>query len=254
MVDSLAAIVLAAGAGARLAPLSLERPKALCPVGGVPLLDLALAAVARVVGAGPGTVAVNAHHGQGAVAAHVAGRAHVSVEAPEALGTAGAVAKLRPWLHGRGALVVNADVWHDADLAAMAAGWEGQRVRVLVAGEGGDRLGVRPKVIASLLPPWAIAPLPVEPSGLYEVCWRALDELGWLEVVGTEAAFVDCGTPAAYLAANLAASGGETVVGEGAVVDGEAERCVLWPGSVVRPGEVLTDAIRTSGGRTVLIR
>ena len=41
-----------------------------------------------------------------------------------------------------------------------------------------------------------------------------------MEVVRHDGPFVDCGTPAQYLAANLAASGGESVVEPGAVVDG----------------------------------
>ena len=251
----MAAIVLGAGAGTRLAPLTIERPKVLCPVGGVPLVDLAIGHVERVVGRGPAAVAVNAHHHAEAVRAHVGARAHVAVESPEALGTAGAVANLRPWLDGRAALVVNGDVWHDADLAAMVDGWDGERVRVLVAGVAGGRLPRRPDVIGSLLPPWAVAPLPVAPSGLYEVCWRALDALGRLEVAGAPGAtFLDCGTLRTYLAANLASSGGTSVVGDGAVVAGTATRCVLWPGAVVHEGEVLEDAIRTSTGRTVLVR
>jgi CTP:molybdopterin cytidylyltransferase MocA len=254
MADSLAAIVLAAGAGTRLAPLTSERPKALCPVDGVALVDVSLSAVGSVVGAGPAAVAVNANHRADEVVAHVGARAHVSVERGEALGTAGGVANLRPWLDGRSALVVNADVWHDADLAPLVAGWDGERVAVLVAGPGGGSLGRRAPVLGCLLPPWAIAPLPVAPAGLYEACWRAVDALGLLDVVGAPARHVDCGTPAAYLAANMAASGGRTVVGAGAVVDGEVERCVLWPGAVVAAGELLVDAIRTTGGRTVLIR
>lgn len=250
----MAAIVLAAGGGTRLAPLTAERPKVLCPVGGVALVDLAIGHVEPVVGGGPAAVAVNAHHHAGAIRDHLAGRAHVEVEVPEALGTAGAVANLRPWLDGRAAIVVNGDVWHDADLAAMAEGWDGERIRVLVAGPGGGRLPLRPRVIGSLLPPWAIAPLPVTPSGLYEVCWRALDALGRLEVAGVPATYQDCGTPRSYLAANLAASGGRSVVGEGAVVAGTATRCVLWPGAVVHAGEVLEDAIRTTAGRTVHVR
>lgn len=226
----------------------------LCPVGGVPLVDLALRHVEPLVGEGTAHVAVNAHHHAGALADHLGDRAHVAVEAPLALGTAGGVANLRPWLDGRAAVVVNGDVWHDADLAALAGGWDGQRVRVLVAGTGGGSLPRRPRVIGSVLPPWAIAALPVAPSGLYEVCWRALDALGRLEVVGADVAYVDCGTPGAYLAANLAASGGRTVVGEGAVVAGTATRSVLWPGAVVHADEVLVDAVRTTGGRTVLIR
>ena len=42
MGDSLAAVVLAAGSGTRLAPLTWVRAKALCPVGGRPLVDSAL--------------------------------------------------------------------------------------------------------------------------------------------------------------------------------------------------------------------
>ncbi len=63
----------------------------------------------------------------------------------------------------------------------------------------------------------------------------------------------DFQTPADYLAANLAATGGATA-GAGAVVAGVTERCVLWPGAVVGTGEVLREAIRTSAGRTVLVR
>src|SRR4051794_23879900 len=107
MLPSVAGLVLAAGAGSRLRPLTRFPPKPLCPVAGVPLLDGNLARVAAVVGSGPEHVAVNAHHHANQLAAHVAGRAHLSVEEPEALGTAGAVAHLRPWLAGRPVLVVN---------------------------------------------------------------------------------------------------------------------------------------------------
>ena len=60
-------------------------------------------------------------------------RVHRSWEAPDALGTAGALGALRPWIDGRGALVVNADSWSDADLSVLTDGWDGRRVRVLMA-------------------------------------------------------------------------------------------------------------------------
>ena len=66
--------------------------------------------------------------------------------------------------------------------------------------------------------------------------------------------WADCGTPASYLAANLQWSGGESVVGAAAVVDGSIERCVLWPGTVVRRNEHLVDAIRAADHMTVLVR
>ena len=87
-------LVLAAGEGRRLLPLTRLRPKPLCPVGGRPLLDLAVDR-ARTATA---SVAVNVHHGRAAIEDHLAGGAadgagvHVSVEKAEALGTAGAVA------------------------------------------------------------------------------------------------------------------------------------------------------------------
>jgi MurNAc alpha-1-phosphate uridylyltransferase len=252
MADILAAIVLGAGAGSRLRPLTRFRPKVLCPIGNVPLLDANVERVAAVVGAGPAHVAVNAHHGAEEVVAHVGARAHLSVEEPEALGTAGAVAHLRGWLDGRAALVVNGDSWSTIDLVALVDGWDGNHVRVLVAGAPVLAPGVG--VLGSLLPPDVIAGLPHRPAGLYEACWLPLQAAGQIEVVGGEGTFVACDRPRDYLAANLLASGGASVVGDGAVVDGELVRSVVWPGGRVEAGEVLVDAIRVGERTTVLVR
>src|SRR5436190_16800082 len=96
-VDDLAAVVLAAGAGTRLRPLTRLRPKALCPVDNVPLVDLAVGRARTVTSA----VAVNAHHGRALMEAHLPRRVHLSIEAPEALGTARALGQLRDWMAGR---------------------------------------------------------------------------------------------------------------------------------------------------------
>jgi MurNAc alpha-1-phosphate uridylyltransferase len=254
MVDSLAAIVLAAGAGTRLAPLTSVRPKALCPVGDRPLVDHALDRVEAVVGAGPERVAVNAHHHREQLVAHVGGRVSVSVEEPVALGTAGAVARLRPWLDGRAVLVVNGDAWAPDDLTPLVEGWDGQRVRVLVASDAGAPLGPATRVLGSLLPPSAVATLPEGVSGLTTVCWGPAAAGGRLEQVGGPRPFVDCGRPGDYLAANLAASGGQSVVGAGAEVAGTLERSVVWPGGVVRRDEHLVDAVRVGDWLTVVVR
>ena len=248
--DEVVGVVLAAGAGTRLRPLTWERPKALCPVADVPLVDLALARLAPLVGA----VAVNVHHGRAAVEGHFATRpdVHVSVEEPAALGTAGALGQLRPWIAGRSVAVLNADAWCPDPLDALFAGWDGARVRLLLV--GADTLHPRVSVAGCLLPWAAVADLAAEPTGLYGVCWRPWDDRGAVEVVRHDGAFVDCGTPADYLAANLEASGGASVLGAGAVVEGQVERAVLWPGARVEAGEVLRDAIRTPGGLTVLVR
>jgi NDP-sugar pyrophosphorylase family protein len=252
MPDSLAAVVLGAGAGERLRPLTRLLPKVLCPVDGVALVDGNLLRVQAVVGAGPASVAVNAHHGADLLGRHLAGRVHVSVEPDVALGTAGGVAHLRPWLDGRPALVVNGDTWSTVELRPVVDGWDGRRVRVVVAGEEAElRPGVR--ILGSLLPPDVIAELPHRPAGLYESCWRPAAAAGRLEVVARPGPCVPCDRPRDYLAANLAASGGRSVVGRGAVVEGVLVRSVVWPGATVRPGEVLVDAIRTPE-LTVLVR
>jgi NDP-sugar pyrophosphorylase family protein len=255
MVDSLAAVVLAAGAGTRLAPLTSVRPKALCPVGDRPLVDHALDRVEAVVGTGPERVAVNAHAHRGQLEAHVAGRAFVSVEEPVALGTAGALAQLRPWLDGRPVLVVNGDAWAPGDLRPLVEGWDGERVRVLVASDPAVPLGPATRVLGSLLSHREVLSIPDEGiSGLTTVCWGPAAAAGRLEQVGGPRAFVDCGRPRDYLAANLAASGGRSVVGEGAQVEGTLERSVVWPGGVVRRGEHLVDAVRVGEWLTVLVR
>jgi N-acetyl-alpha-D-muramate 1-phosphate uridylyltransferase len=253
----LCALVLAAGEGRRLRPLTCLRPKPLCPVGGRPLLDLAIERARTATAA----VAVNVHHGRDAIEAHLAGGnggsgVHLSVEETEALGTAGAVGRLRHWIAGRGLVVLNGDTWAPGDLAAAGEGWDRERVRVLVAGD--DRLWPpdRPaSPIAGAFVPWAqVARLEPVPSGLWEVSWRAEEAAGRLDVVRWDGPCLDCGTPARYLAANLASSEGAPVIGDGCAVEGAVVRSVLWPGTRVRRGEVLLDAVRASDGVTVLVR
>lgn len=259
-------MVLAAGAGTRLRPLTWLRPKALCPVGSVPLLDLALARVAPACSA----LAVNTHHGRALVEAHLASRpeVHLSVEEERALGTAGALGFLRDWLDGRPALVVNADAWCRPDLTAFVAGWDGERVRVLV--HGGD-FGPGARIAASLLPWSELRRLEPVPSGLYERCWAPADAAGRLDVAVYQGPFVDCGTPSSYLRANLLAAaeaGGSivdpsatvtgaidsSVVGAGAVVAGRLRSAVVWDGVEVAAGEVLEHAVRADHRVTVLVR
>ncbi|MFN2606463.1 MAG: sugar phosphate nucleotidyltransferase [Acidimicrobiales bacterium] len=252
--DDVVGVVLAAGRGARLRPLTDLVPKALCPVGGEPLVDLA---VARALAVTP-VVAVNASYRRDLVAAHIEARAapvHVSVEDPVPLGTAGALGRLRPWIDGRAVLAVNADAWHRADLAAFAAGWEGHHTRLLTVvdahrGDWGDRRYAG----AALLPAAAVAALPASPAGLWEASWRHLVPGRDLELVASGGPFFDCGTPADYLAANLAASGGRSVVGTGAVVEGTLEESVVWPGARVERTEHLRRAVRASAAATVLVR
>jgi hypothetical protein len=243
---SLAAVVLAAGEGRRLAPLTRLRPKPLCPVGSTTLLDLALDRADLVVE--PAAIAVNAHHLAEQIADHVGGRAHLSVEQPEALGTAGAVGALRSWLAGRDVLITNGDVAFDTmpDLVGFTYTWDRIRPRLLVVEDRARAdFGGRWRFAGvSLLPAAVAASLAATPSGLYEVVWRRAMLDGTLDLVATAAVFIDCADPSAYLAANLMTSGGESVVGAGATVAGAIERCVVWPGATVHPGESLVEVVR----------
>ncbi len=248
MTDSLAGIVLAAGGGTRLSPLTRLRPKALCPVGEVALVDRAIDRLRAVTA----DVAVNVHHGREQLEDHLSGRVHLSVE-DQLLGTAGGVGNLRAWLDGRDVVVVNADLVTDAALGAAVASWGRERVRLLAA----DTATFDPAMqLCGALMPWsAVRALEAVPSGLYRTSWQPAALAGRLDVVDLGAvAWFDCGTPASYLAANLWVSGGGSVIGAGATVEGVVERSVLWPGTAVAPGERLVSAIRASDGVTVLVR
>ena len=125
-------------------------------------------------------------------------------------------------------------------------------MNLVVVGE--DELHPGSRVAGAVLPWSEVVRLEPVPSGLYERSWAPALVEGRVEVVRHDGPFVDCGTPADYLAANLAANGGESVVAPGSLVAGEVVRSVVWPGSEVREGERLVDAIRFGGTRTVLVR
>lgn len=203
----LAALVLAAGRGSRLRPVTDTVPKPLLEVGGRALLDLALDRVASVVPVDPWHVAVNAHWLAERIAAHVGDRAHLSVEQPEALGTAGAVGQVRDWLADRDLLITNGDAWYDAapDLSLFVETWDRERPRLLVVHDEGrvDFEGRWRFAGASLLP-WSLAAT-LEPvlSGLYEAVWSK----GPVDLVPTDVTFVDCGTPEDLALARCLAGG-----------------------------------------------
>jgi GTP:adenosylcobinamide-phosphate guanylyltransferase len=245
--DGLVGVVLGAGAGSRLRPLTDVRPKPLCPVGDRTLLDRALERVAPHVA----RTAVNAHHHADQLVAALAGRdVHVSLEQPTALGTAGALGKLRDWVDGAAVLVSNSDAYYgDGDaVGELVAGWDGDRPRLLCvrAGAASD-FGDLHYVGTALLPWWSVRDLAPVPSGLYEVSWRDLHVDGRLDLAVTRASAVDCGTPGDYLRATMLASGGAAVVEPGAAVEGEVVRSVVWAGERVGPGERLVDAVRAAG-------
>jgi N-acetyl-alpha-D-muramate 1-phosphate uridylyltransferase len=120
------AMVLAAGLGTRMRPLTDDRPKALVEVGGRALIDHVLDRLAEV---GVTTAVVNVHWFADRLEAHLAGRTRprilISDEREALLETGGGLKKARALLGDDPVFVANIDsVWIDrgdaiADLARL---------------------------------------------------------------------------------------------------------------------------------------
>jgi MurNAc alpha-1-phosphate uridylyltransferase len=114
------AMVLAAGLGTRMRPISDDVPKPLVEIGGRALLDHAIDRLAVV---GVERVVVNVHYKADMVAARLAARRQPRIEVSredELLETGGGVARALPLL-GEWFFVVNADVlWLDGKEYALA--------------------------------------------------------------------------------------------------------------------------------------
>lgn len=129
------AMVLAAGLGLRMRPITETTPKPLVAVAGRTMLDRALDHLDR---AGVTHKVVNCHWLPEKIAAHLAGRADITLS-PEAelLETGGGVAKALPLLGDGPFYVVNSDIlWTDggADsaLGRLAALWDDSRMDALL--------------------------------------------------------------------------------------------------------------------------
>ena len=118
---SIRGMILAAGFGTRLAPVTDHLPKPLLPVAGTTLLDHAVDAFQR---AGIHEVAINSHHLGDMIAQQVAGRKDAGrfsvFHEPEILGTGGALHGAREFLEAADHFVVfNGDVLCDVNLTEL---------------------------------------------------------------------------------------------------------------------------------------
>ncbi|RXF72737.1 nucleotidyltransferase family protein [Hansschlegelia zhihuaiae] len=130
-------MVLAAGLGTRMKPITDLKPKPLVEVGGRTLIDHVLD---KLADAGIERAVVNVHHHAEQMERHLAGREtpriEVSDERDALLDSGGGVVKALPLLAGDAVFVLNADTFWIAggsrNLANMAAAWDPARMDALL--------------------------------------------------------------------------------------------------------------------------
>lgn len=143
-------MVLAAGLGTRLRPLTDHRAKALVPVGDRPALAHVLD---RLRGAGISRVVVNAHHHIEQLRAFALGQAGVHVglsEETDLLGTAGGISHASALLGDGDVLLWNADILADVDVPALLAAHRDEAtlvVQPLARGQGSIGLDEAGRVV-----------------------------------------------------------------------------------------------------------
>jgi MurNAc alpha-1-phosphate uridylyltransferase len=115
-------MILAAGRGERMRPLTATLPKPMLEVGGHRLIAYHLASLARL---GVGEVVINlSWHGERIREALGDGAGHgvsirYSEEGPEPLGTGGGIVAALPLLGAEPFLLLNGDVWTDFELGRL---------------------------------------------------------------------------------------------------------------------------------------
>jgi len=119
------AMILAAGRGIRLKPITDSLPKALVEVGGISMLETV---IRRLIGAGADSLVINVHHLHHKILAFLAEKEYfglhtdISPEIYFPLETGGGLKKAACFLDdGKPFFMHNADVFTDLDLAALYA-------------------------------------------------------------------------------------------------------------------------------------
>ncbi|WP_426624809.1 sugar phosphate nucleotidyltransferase [Leifsonia sp. McL0607] len=281
MEPRVAAVVLAAGRGARLAPLTDDTPKPLLSVGGRALVDHA---IAKSRAAGARHVFVNAFHAAPALVAHLAEADDVTVRVEERLtGPAGALRLFESELQGFDAvLVVSGDTYFDDDLEPLVRSFRQFRSSLTIATVETDhayRFGVlrvaedgtvleaeeKPNVEAHekhqvstgiyCLDPTAISLLPRQGTvdfvtDLVPAVWNAGGSVRTWPLRGS---WSDVGTFATFLGANLKAArsapGGHLVHADASVEAGVhlGGSTVIGAKATVGAGATLIDTVVLDG-------
>ncbi len=131
------AMIMAAGLGTRMRPLTNDRPKPLVEVRGKALIDHA---IDRLVAAGVRMIVVNLHYRADLLKAHLAKRKDVEIRLSEEtnalLGTGGGIVKALPNFEGKPFFVHNSDsIWVEGighALERMKAMWNPDEMDALL--------------------------------------------------------------------------------------------------------------------------
>jgi mannose-1-phosphate guanylyltransferase len=218
------AIVLSAGFGSRLRPLSDEIPKPLVPVGGKSVLGLHLA---DLHAQGASQLWVNAHHHADEIVRYVRDLPFlVQVNFEETIrGTAGGIAGVREQiLFALPLIVVNGDILGSLPLGPLLAqGYDGLTMAITptLAGQGTVGVGSDGEVVRlrgqtfgeeheggnymgiACVGSRCLAQLPVEGCLVGDWALPRLNDGEVIRTVVVDDVFEDIGTPKAYLEANL---------------------------------------------------
>jgi NDP-sugar pyrophosphorylase family protein len=130
------ALVLTAGLGTRLRPLTLVRAKPAVPIAGEPLVRRIITWLRR---ADVSDLVLNLHHLPATIASVVGDgsdlrvRVRYSWEQPAVLGTAGGPRRALPLLSGGTFLIVNGDMLTDVDVPALVASHQASDALVTLA-------------------------------------------------------------------------------------------------------------------------
>lgn len=229
------AMVMAAGLGKRMRPLTATRPKPLIKVSGKALLDHVFD---RLRAAGVKRAVVNVHYLADAVEAHLQARVKdievvISDERGRLMETGGGLVQARALLGDKPFLVVNSDnLWLDGPtdaIRALAAAWDDERMDALLllvplaranlhGGQGDFHLDAHGRITGrrkpgrvapfvytgvQILSPRVIADWPEGPFSTM-LFWERAIEAGRAYGLVHQGLWFDVGTPGAVKAAEAA--------------------------------------------------
>lgn len=113
-------MILAAGLGTRVRPLSLLKPKPLFPIFNRPIIDILIRQLEK---AGCEAVTINTHHLANSIADYLSGQDYtipvMTRFEPAILGTAGGIKNAEDFWDDRPFIVINADILTDIDLLTL---------------------------------------------------------------------------------------------------------------------------------------